>query len=178
MSPALRLKEPKPLLALLVIFNFESPEALRVVEEVQPTCVPPVAKTPPAAVIAPLEATLVLNTPFNCKSIRLPAKPLAAFTPNPVPEVLQAAEVAPVVSIRKYGFVVVAEPVVAQVPLNSAALPVKDPVDADSAPFTVENNWPPVIFSATLSVIPPEAVNSPAMFVEVVPACVLAICAP
>lgn len=83
-----------------------------------------------APVTIPFEAILKRAAAFNCISRRFPANPLGAFTPSIVPLVLHAVLVAPEVSIRTSGFVVVAVPPV-------KGVPVTDTEGADAAPLVL-----------------------------------------
>jgi hypothetical protein len=76
---------------------------------------------PLGTVIPPADDTLNLLLPATCRSRRFPPNPLAALTPNPVPDVDHAVDVVPDGSTRMCGFVVVAVPPVNQVPVSTVA---------------------------------------------------------
>lgn len=85
-----------------------------------------------ANVAAPPDVTENLETPFNCKSAKLPVNPEAALIPKPVPLVDQVLEVAPEGSIRSCGLVLVEVPPLNQVPVKASAgveaIPLNDEV--------------------------------------------------
>ena len=89
--------------------------------------------------------------PFTCKSSRLPANPLAALTPRPVPLVLHAVEVVPLGSIRSWGLVVVAVP-----PLNHVPLSFRGGVEAAPARLRATSPVAPTTLPETPAFAPAE----------------------
>ena len=87
----------------------------------------PDAKVPLVALRTPAAVNLATLVPATCASHKLPANPLAALSPSPVPDVLHPVDVVPVGSMRSWGLVVVAEP-----PVN--LVPVRLPGGTEAAP--------------------------------------------
>jgi len=112
---------------------------------------------PPAVQPLPLVFTANRLVPLLRKSTKLPAKPLAAFTPRPVPLVFQPVEVVPVGSIRNCGLVVVADPPVKIVPFSSnGGVDAAPLVDWITCPVRV----PPASGSLVASAPPPDDPNA------------------
>ncbi len=113
--------------------------------------------------------------PPTWRSTRLPVKLEPAFTPRPVPEVDQAAEVVPAGSTKSCGFVVVAlPPTVNQAPVTSSPESEAAPAVATTRPAAVGVEVPmptsPLLVMARAVVLPESlTLNCTLTFVPVLP---------